>query len=159
MILTFSTGPPFRKPVFTNLGFVGIFITLFILTALILLLAGGWVEEVFELLPYPADGNFKWRLFGLCLGSGATSFLWEFLISQLAEYLTRKKREEHERQTKGLPRELARIPSGRRLPYSIGSRPISLCDGDRGGALAPPARMQSMSGAFVINLKACVRRG
>jgi hypothetical protein len=116
MILAFSTGPPFRKYVFTNLGFVGIFITLFILNCLILLLVGGWLETFFEFMPYPEDNNFKWRLFGICLGSGATSFLWESVLLYVNGYLAKKKQEKHKQEVeaKGLSKDLARQSSGRR---------------------------------------------
>jgi soluble P-type ATPase len=89
MIVTFAAGPPFRKPFYTNLAFVVIFVILFVCTCLILLLAGGWVETFFELVGFPAEGQFKWKLFGLCLCSGATSFLYEFCIARLDAYLSR----------------------------------------------------------------------
>jgi hypothetical protein len=115
MIVIFAGGPPFRKPFYTNLLFVAVFVILFILTCLILLLAGGWVDQFFEFVKYPPDANFKWRLFGLCLTSGMVSALLEFCVASVDTIITHKR--EAARLSATLPSDLdlLRRPCSRRL--------------------------------------------
>uniref|UniRef100_A0A0B7AE23 Cation-transporting ATPase n=1 Tax=Arion vulgaris TaxID=1028688 RepID=A0A0B7AE23_9EUPU len=79
---TFSKGPPFRKPIYTNVMFLSTLVVLFVLSTLLLLCPWEPILNFFDMMPLYASTDFSFRLaiYGMALAFMVMSVVVEWIV-------------------------------------------------------------------------------